>query len=143
MSETMKRFLHATMPLTSKGELVVLPPPIEDETLEELTANICKGHEAIESTLSTAALTAVEKGIENGKRLIRAKKLAGHGNFEDHCAQHFPFTMKTVQNYIRLAKSEAKLRQRLEEKRTAGSFLRMKDALEFIDAVQGKRKSKR
>lgn len=140
MSETMKRLLHATMPTASKGDLVVMPPQgIEDETLEELTANIQKGHDQIESTLSTAAVTAVEKGIEVGKRLLLVKKQAGHGNFEDHCARHFPFTMKAVQNYMRLPKREAKLRQKLGEKRTAGSYLRMKEALEFIDTAQGKK----
>jgi hypothetical protein len=85
MSETVKKFLHATLPLASKGDLVVVPspsPPIEDETLDELTANIQKDHDEIESTLSSAAITSVEKGIAIGKRLIRAKKLAGHGNYE-------------------------------------------------------------
>jgi hypothetical protein len=144
MSDTMKRFLGAAVSIapTSKGELVALPS-IEDETLDELSANILKGHNAIESTLSTAAITAVERGIEIGKRLVRAKKLAGHGNFEAYCAEHFPFTMKTVQNYMRLAKQEAKLRQQLEEKRTRGTFLKMKEALELIDTWQGRKKSRR
>ena len=144
MSETMKRFIGAAVSLapTSKGELVALPG-IEDETLDELTANILKGHHAIENALSAAAITAVERGIETGKRLLRAKKLAGHGNFETYCAEHFPFTPKTGQNYMRLAKQEAKLRQPLEEKRNRGTFLKMKEALELIDLWQGRKKSRR
>jgi hypothetical protein len=144
MTELMKRFRPTMQLPVSSGELIVVTTPaLENETLEELTANIQKGHEQIESTISTAAVTAVENGIENGRRLLLLKKLAGHGNFEEYVARHFTFTMKTAQNYMRLAKQEGKLRQKLAEKRTGGSFLRMKEALEFIDLTQGKQKLKR
>jgi hypothetical protein len=136
MSETMKRFLRSTQPLDmpsiSHGELVPLT------RLQELTANIQKGHDEIEHTLSIAAFTAVERGIEVGKCLI-----AGHGNYEDYLARNFTFTVKTAQNYTRLAKQEAKLRQLLVQKRTAGSFLPMKEALELVAMLEGKKPPRR
>jgi Protein of unknown function (DUF3102) len=139
MSEVLKRLISNSMPidaLARKADLVPVP------RLEVLATDIRKAHDQIESTLSMAAFTAVERGIEIGKWLIEAKKLAGYGNYEDYIARNFPFSMKTAQNYTRLAKQEAKLRQKLEQKRTFGSFLPMKESLEFIDMLQGK-KSKR
>jgi hypothetical protein len=142
---TVKRFLQATLspsPLQTKAPspanaLVVVPSP--PPTLGELTADIQKRHNEIESNL----LSTVVLGIENGKALIAAKKLVPHGFFEDHIAGHFTFTMGTAQKYMRLARREADFHQLLAQKQSAGSVLTMREALKFLDTLRDKKKPKK
>jgi hypothetical protein len=134
MSETVKRFLGTATPTLSTANQVTPVP-----RLAVLERDIRNGHAEIESTLTSAAICAVERGIEIGRALKEAKKLAGHGNYEDWLARNFTFTAKTAQNYTRLANQEAKLRQLLGQKRTAGSVLSMKDALQLVAVLEGKK----
>jgi hypothetical protein len=136
MTATVKELLQAALSMPSKGELVVMPPP--SPTLEELTAAIRKGHSEVE----TALLTAVVRAIETGKSLIAAKKQVGHGNFENYVSIECRFTVRTAQNYMRLAKHEAKVRQLLAHKNEGRSYLTMNEALKFIDGLRKKNSPK-
>jgi len=116
----------------TKGELVVVPPPTP--TLAELTASIQRDHDEAER----AAQTSVEKGIAAGKKLSMVKELIPHGFFEDHVAANFTFAFGTAQKYMRMAKREAELCQLLEQKRSIGSHLTMREALKFLDTLRKK-----
>lgn len=132
MTATVKNFLETACPMASKGELVVVPPP--PPPLAELTALIRMKHYQVEAAL----LTAVARAIETGKALIAAKKQVGHGNFEDYVTIECRFTVRTAQNYMRLAKHEAKLGQLLAHKNEGRSYLTMNEALKFIDGLRKK-----
>src|SRR5262245_57874153 len=106
MSETVKKFLQATLPMTSAGrQLVVMPQP--EAKLAELTASILRDHDEAEA----AAQTAVLKGIATGKGLLELRRLVPHGHFERYVAANFTFTMGTAQKYMRLARREPQLLQ--------------------------------
>jgi hypothetical protein len=137
MSETLKRLFIGTGidPLASKGELVVVSPA---PTLDELTADILADHNDAER----AAQTAITKCIAAGKKLRAAKKLTPHGCFEEYVARHFPFTMGCAQKYMRLALQETKLNQLIEQKRSAGLHLSMKEALKFLNKLTAETKPK-
>jgi hypothetical protein len=125
MSETVKKFLQATLPslsMSSKGELVVVPAT---QTIAELTTHAAEAHAEVE----IAVQTAVMMGMEAGKALREIKKQLPHGDFEDYVAAHFTFTITTAQKYMRLAKQEAKLSQLIRQKRSAGLPLGMREAL--------------
>src|ERR1700730_18272786 len=135
MSETLKRFLHTTLPLATKNELVVVPTA---PTLTELTAIAQAEHNEVELALQTA----VEKGMEAGKDLREIKKQSRHGYFEDYVAAHFTFAMVTAQKYMRLAKQEAKLRQLITQRRSAGLPLGMREALKVLNKLNAEDKPK-
>lgn len=135
MSETLKRFLHTTLPLATKNELVVVPTA---PTLTELTAIAQAAHNEVELALQTA----VEKGMEAGKALREIKKQSRHGDFEDYVAAHFTFAMVTAQKYMRLAKQEAKLRQLITQRRSAGLPLGMREALKVLNKLNAEDKPK-
>jgi hypothetical protein len=115
MSETMKRFIGAAVSLvdapTSKGELVV--------PIEELATIAERAHNEVEA----AAETAVLKGLEAGKALRR-----------------YRFTIRTAQSYMRLALQEDKVRQLLDAKAKLGSRLSMKEALKYLNTLNGKKR---
>jgi hypothetical protein len=121
----------------SRGDLIVVsqPPP---PTLQQLTAKIRKAHE----DAATALMNAVVRAVEAGKDLIEAKKQVGHGNFEDYVTIECHFTMRTAQNYMRMAKYEPKLDQLLANKNAGRSYLTMSEALKFIGTLRDKKKRK-
>jgi hypothetical protein len=75
--------------------------------------------------------------------LIVAKRLVGHGNFEDYVTIECRFTIRTAQNYMRLAKYEPQLRQLLEGKNEGRAYLTMKEALNFLDVLRTKKKPRK
>jgi hypothetical protein len=137
MSETLKRLFTGTLvdPLTTKNELVVVP---SIPSLVDLTALTQNAHDEVERALQTA----VEKGMEAGKALREIKHSLPFGLFEDFIAAHFTFTMGTAQKYMRFAKQEAKLRQLIEQKRSAGLHLGMREALKFLNKLTAEDKPK-
>ena len=141
MTEFTKRVQSVPLvPVATRGDLIVVPPPPPTPpTLAELTALILMGHNQVE----TALLTAVVRAIETGKALIAAKKQVGHGNFEDYVTIECRFTVRTAQNYMRLAKHEAKLDQLLAHKNEGRSYLTMNEALKFIDGLRKEDPSKK
>lgn len=138
MSETMKRFIGAALaPTMTKNELTVLPPkpPL---SLADLTTIAQNAHDEVEA----ASQTTVEKGIEAGKALKQIKDQCGRGNFEDYIAAHFPFAMGTAQKYMRLWKQEAKLRQEITKRRSAGLPFGMREALKVLNKLNAEDKPK-
>jgi hypothetical protein len=127
--------LAATSLPTSKGELVVVPAQLAD-----LASAIRQSHREVEA----ATVHAVVKALETGKALLQAKRDVGHGNFDDFVAVECRFAMRTAQNYMRLAKQEAKVCQMLAEKRTGSAYLTLNQALKFITALskQSRRKKR-
>jgi hypothetical protein len=136
MSETMKRFLHATMPLASKGDLVVIPTA---KSLPDLAADIRR----LNSEVENALLTAVARGIEAGKSLITAKKLVKHGNFEAYVIYECHISVSAAQNYMKLAKHEDIVRPLLSPKTQGVGYLKMTEALRLIENLRGKKKLKK
>jgi len=118
----------------SKGELVVLPP-----SLDQLAALIRQGHREVEAH----TVHAVLKAVETGKALLQAKPLVGHGNFEDYVAVQCRFSMTTAQNYMKLARKEAEVRQRLEAKTKDSGYLTLSEALKFIGTLSNKNRRKK
>lgn len=131
MTNTDTKPLGAACPMASKGELVVVPPPTP--TLEELTSTIRRGHRAVLS----AVVDALQNAIETGKALKPAKEEVGHGNFEEYVAVSCGFTIRTAQNYMRLAKHEAEIRQ-LVARKNEGRFVSINEALKYIDGLRKK-----
>ena len=139
MSETMKRFLHATLPITSaatKNELVVIPTA---KSLPDLAADIRRLNTEVENAL----LTAVAFGIEAGKALISAKKLVGHGKFEPYVIYECHISMSAAQNYMKLARHEDVVRPLLSPKTQGVGYLKMTEALRLIENLRGKKKLKK
>jgi hypothetical protein len=134
MSETLSRLFNIHGVPITKTDLVVVPQPPTPATL---AADIRKGQAEVEKALLNAVSTAI--GI--GKALREAKRLVGHGNFEDFVAVECRcFTMRTAQNYMRLAKYEAQLAQLLAGKNEGRSYLTMNEAFKFIDKLKRRRK---
>jgi hypothetical protein len=132
MSDTVRKFLAATLPTTSasKGELVVVPTP------QQNLASAQRHHEASEG----AALSAVEEAIAAGHALIAAKKQTPHGCFEDAVSKHCRFTIGTAQKYMRLARREGQFRQLIAQKQFAGLHLTMREALKFLNKLSAEEK---
>ena len=137
MTELARRLISVPPVQHTRGELTLVPPA--PPTLAELTALIRLGHNQVE----TALLTAVVRAIETGKALIAAKKQVGHGNFENYVTIECRFTVRTAQNYMRLAKHEAKFGQLLAHKNEGRSYLTMGEALKFIDGLRKKDSAKK
>jgi hypothetical protein len=133
MSDTLKRFL-AVETAPTRGELVVVP----SLTLEERAVQIRNAHVDV----AAAVLTAVERALDAGLQLTAAKAEVGHGNFETYVAR-CGLKMRTAQNYIRLAKKEAEVRQLVAEKAHGNAYLTMPDALKFVAGLEAKKKPKR
>jgi hypothetical protein len=111
--------------------LVPVPPSLAD-----LSAAALASHRAYESNLVAAA----DKAIETGLRLIelkaRVRKEFGHGYWEEYLAETFPFTIRTAQNYMRLAKHKPLTGQ---ENERDFRFLKQHKAAKIIGAVQAKK----
>jgi Protein of unknown function (DUF3102) len=138
MSETLKRILGATLPIASpQRELVVVQPP--PPTLAELAAEINADY----VDLSSAALTAVEKAINIGKRLNEAKTQLSHGKFTGYVTSNFPFAMRWAQQCMKLANHEAEVRQQLEELRRISSHLSLAEAFKIIGSLNPRPKVRR
>jgi len=133
MSEALKPSL--TLPVqTTKGELVVIPSP----TLEERAVKIRNAH----IDVAAAILTAVERALDAGLELKAAKDEVGHGRFEQYVVR-CGISMRTAQNYMRLAKNEVEVRQLVAEKAQGNAYLTMPDALKFVARLEAKKKPKR
>lgn len=104
--------------------------------LADLTAAIRRSHNEYEASVCRAA----DKAIETGLRLIelkaRVRKDFGHGYWEEYLAETFPFTIRTAQNYMRLAKHKPLTGQ---ENERDFRFLKQRKAAKIIGAVQAKK----
>jgi hypothetical protein len=108
-------------------------------TLGELAVSIRQGHAEVVG----AALNVVGWAIETGKALLAAKKKIGHGNFEDYVAVECRcFTIRTAQNYMKLARSEAAIRQALGEKTHGFASLKLGEALKIAAKLGAKGRRK-
>jgi hypothetical protein len=133
MSAIRERLFNITGRPTTKGELVVIPP-----TLDDLAQQIRKAHDGVENALATAAECALDAGL----RLRDAKGRVRHGYFEDYVAL-CGFSMRTAQNYMRIAKHEAEVRQLLAEKAQGRALLSMAELLKFVVMLDAKKRPKR
>jgi hypothetical protein len=119
-------------PMVAGGTSLVPVPP----SLADLSAAALASHRAYESNLVAAA----DKAIETGLRLIelkaRVRKEFGHGYWEEYLAETFPFTIRTAQNYMRLAKHKPLTGQESERD---FRFLKQHKAAKIIGAVQAKK----
>jgi hypothetical protein len=137
MSDTAKKPISTALTPTSQGELVVIPTP-PPPTLEERAMQIRIAH----NDVATAVLTAVERALDAGLQLIAAKEEVGHGRFETYVAR-CGISMRAAQNYMRLAKHEAKVRELVNEKAQGNAYLTMPEALKHVAGLDAKKKPKR
>jgi hypothetical protein len=82
------------------------PPAIvvrAEAPLAELARQIAEAHRECEA----AQLRAVEKAAAAGALLLQAKDRVGHGGWLDWLKANVPFTPRTAQNYMRLARETA------------------------------------
>jgi hypothetical protein len=137
MSDTTKQLQTTIVPSTSCGQLVAIPttPP---PTLEERALQIRQAH----IDVASAILTAVERGLDAGLQLSAAKAEIGHGRFETYVAR-CGISMRTAQNYMRLARYETKVRELVAEKAQGNAYLTMPDALKLVAGLDAKKKPKR
>ena len=137
MNDTTKLLSIPVSPATSQGELVIIPtpPPL---TLEERAMQIRIAH----NDVATAVLTAVERALDAGLQLTAAKEEVGHGRFEGYVAR-CGISMRTAQNYMRLARHEVQIRELVTEKAHGNAYLTMPDALKFVAGLEAKKKPKR
>ncbi|MHC2662554.1 DUF3102 domain-containing protein [Bradyrhizobium diazoefficiens] len=137
MSETLKRFIGSAMPIAApQRELVVVPPL--PPTLDELAAIIRDAHADVEAALLTAAARALDAGLQ----LKAAKERIRHGGFEDYVAS-CRLSMRTAQNYMRIARHEAEVRQLLAEKAQGNAHLSINALLKYVQMLDAKKKPKR
>jgi hypothetical protein len=138
MSETMKNVLSITSPpAVSAVELVVIPTP-PPPTLEERALQIRIAH----GDVAAAILTAVERALDAGQQLNAAKAEVGHGRFETYVAR-CGLSMRTAQNYMRLARQETTIRELISQKAQGNAYLTMPDALKHVAKLEAKKKPKR
>lgn len=141
MKNALPRFLFATLTdvPTSKGDLVVLPP----DPLADLKTEALRAHAGVTTGLSASLAEAVAAGkaLTAMKRLV--KEQLGAGYWEDYVAENFPFSPRTAQNYMRLAKNEAKLAQDLVPNRTGNAAFQRTHALKALARVNYKGRGKR
>ncbi len=118
----------------SLGALVPVPA-----TSDGLAASIQRSHQEYVASVCEAA----DKAIETGRRLIELKALVkkevGHGYWEAYIAEKFPFTSRTAQNYMRLARQHMKQNQKPKTKNEALSFLHRYKSAKIIAAVEQKK----
>jgi hypothetical protein len=136
MSDTTKPLEKTLASPMSNGALVLVPasPP---PTLEERAVQIRKAH----IDVAAAILTAVERALDAGMQLTAAKADVGHGRLETYVAR-CGMSMRTAQNYMRLARHEAKIRELVTEKAHGNAYLTMPDALKFVAGLETKKKPK-
>lgn len=138
MSETVKKFLHAALPIApSQRELIVVPP--RPPTLAELATAINADY----ADLQGVALTAVEKAIAIGKNLASAKAQLTHGKFTGYVTSHFPFAMRWAQQCMKLAQHEPEVRQELERLRSISSHLTLAEAFKLLGSLNPRPKLRR
>ena len=128
MSETKPLQSVPLVPLPPKRELVVVP---QEPTLEELTAAIRKGHRDVEA----AAGSLIKSAMQAGETLKLAKRQVGHGNFEEYVAERCGFSIRTAQNYMKLAKYKRQINEWLARK-NAGHFVSISEVLKYIDKMR-------
>lgn len=132
-----RKFINITAPPDqpalgeSRGELVPVPP---ESLLADLTSTIVRGHAEVVAN----ALGVVANAIEVGKALMAAKAKIGHGNFGDYCAVECRFTLRTAQNYMKLARGEVEINQALSEKTNGLSYLTLVEAFKIINKLSAK-----
>jgi hypothetical protein len=111
-------------------------PAVVGPSLADDAAAIRRSHNEYEASICRAA----DKAIETGLRLIelkaRVRKEFGHGYWEEYLAETFPFTIRTAQNYMRLAKHKPLTGQESERD---FRFLKQHKAAKIIGAVQAKK----
>jgi hypothetical protein len=137
MSETKHKSVETLPTPATGGQLVVIPTP-PAPTLEERATQIRVAH----NDVASAVLTAVERGLDAGLHLSAAKAEVGHGRFETYVAR-CGLSMRAVQNYMRLARQEAKIRELVAEKAQGNAYLTMPDALKEVAKLEAKKKPKR
>jgi hypothetical protein len=137
MSDTTKPLEKTLASPMSNGALVLVPasPP---PTLEERAIQIRKAH----IDVAAAILTAVERALDAGLQLSAAKADVGHGRFETYVAR-CGISMRTAQNYMRLARHETKVRELVTEKAQGNAYLTMPEALKLVAGLDAKKKPKR
>jgi hypothetical protein len=136
MSEIKQQPSTALTPL-SRGDLVVIATP-PAPTLEERATAIRTAHVDV----AAAILTAVERALDAGLQLSAAKAEVRHGGFETYVAR-CGISMRTAQNYMRLARHEDHIRELLAEKAQGNAYLTMPDALKHVAGLEAKKKPKR
>jgi hypothetical protein len=138
MTNTVKKFLAATLPITSaQRELIVVPPP--SPTLVELAAEINADY----ATLTQAALTAVEKAIAIGKNLNTIKVQLKHGEFRGHVTSNYLFSIRWGQQCMKLANNEGEVRQELERLRSVSAHLSLDAAFKHLASLNPRPRLKR
>jgi hypothetical protein len=95
-------------------------------SLDALAAQINAEHEGVCASLRQS----LQGAFKCGDLLIKAKRIAGHGNFEDWVHAHCDFGIRTAQFYMRVARNRAEI----EAKAKPDSFLTMDDALNLLTA---------
>ena len=139
MSDTVSRFLSTVLPIasTTKGELVVV------ETSQTLSDEIRKEHGKALSALADS-LTAA---IAAGKHLLKAKTFLKQGKdgrlWQDYVGIECGLSVRTAQNYMRLAKNQAQLAPLLSGKTQGSAFLSQNAALKFLGSERKKRKRRK
>src|SRR6516162_9540136 len=130
MTDVVRRLLGAEIGIAQPTQLPIVPG------IAELTAAAQQAHNNVEAAVETGVLQALEAGAA----LTKIKDLLPHGSFEDFVAEHFRFTIRTAQSYMRLTKQDDKVRQLLEAKANLGSHLTMKEALKYLNSLSSKKR---
>ncbi len=120
-------------------ETETLPSPagstalIPLRTLADVAADIRRSHSEYEASVCRAADKATETGRLLNELKARVRKEFGHGYWEAYVAETFPFTMRTAQNYMRLANHKPLTGQ---ENERDFRFLKRRKAAKIIGVVE-------
>lgn len=137
MTDTRTRTVPPIPLLETTPQAPQLPALVATEpSLSDLTAMIQNSHQEAMGAFARGAYFA----IRAGHALIAAKKKCGHGLWEDYVTVDCRLTKKTAQNYMKMAKQEAKLAELVADKRNGISSLSQNAALKLLSMASPKRR---
>jgi hypothetical protein len=130
MNDTMKRFLHAALPVASQRDLVTVPQP--EPTLDELTELIKQSHAEVVKGLSHSAAYA----IRTGEYLEAAKKKVRHGDWPDYLGLECRLSERTARLYRQLYRNKDKFSELLALDRQKSAALTQREMLRLLGTAQ-------
>ncbi len=77
----------------------------QSRNIDIITNEIVSYQKAIQAIVDLAKPLILEKSVEIGKRLIEAKDMVGHGNWENYCKTKLNYSQRQATNYINVYKT--------------------------------------
>ncbi len=136
------RFMN-TFQQTSITTSTSLVPVSSETSLADLASNVRQAHDEVIGGLRVGAASAIRAGKALNTAKETVKRECGHGFWEDYVALECRLSMRTAQNYMKLARQEAVLDQLLRTNAQGSAFMTQAHALKFLSSAAEKVRAKR